>query len=122
MTRLLVIDDDNVFLEGIKLLLERRGFSLTVALDGTEAFNIAKQQKFDVVITDVLMEKTHGAEVIRHMKEFYPETRVIAMSGGGWSPPEFHLNAIKVFGADACLIKPFPIENLIREINRVLKS
>ena len=68
MIRILFIDDDPAFVEEMKFPLEEKGFNVTTAHDGQEAFRIARSKEFDLVITDVLMIKSHGMEVILHMR------------------------------------------------------
>jgi DNA-binding response OmpR family regulator len=121
MTRILFVDDDPSFVEEMKFMLEENGYAVTTANDGEEAFKIAKDNDFDLVITDVLMIKSHGMEVILHMREFHPNTKIITITGGGWASSQFHLDAARLFGSDGCLAKPFPIDDLLREIKRVLE-
>ncbi len=121
MEHLLFIDDDPSFVEEMKFLLEENGYRVTSANDGIDAFQLTKKQSFDLVITDVLMINSHGIEVILHMREFQPQAKIITITGGGgWASPQFHLDAARLFGSDGCLAKPFTIEMLIEEINRVL--
>jgi CheY-like chemotaxis protein len=120
MVKILLVDDDPSFVEEIKFLLDEKGYYVCTANDGTEAFKIAAEQSFDLVITDILMSKSHGFEVILHMRQYYPGTKVIAVTGGGWASPQFHLESAKLFGSDGALAKPFEISTLIREITRVL--
>lgn len=121
MIRILLIDDDILVLEALKLLLEKKGFQVTTATDGPEAFEIASRQEFDIVITDVFMKKMHGVEVIMHFRKHHPKIKIIAVSGGGWASSEFHLNSTRLFGADGYLMKPIPMDVLLGEIRRVMK-
>lgn len=121
MRRILFVDDDPSFVEEMKFLLEKSDFEVTTANDGEEAFKIAKEKDFDLVITDVLMIKSHGMEVILHMREYHPEVKIITITGGGWASAKFHLDSARLFGSDGCLAKPFPIQDLIQEINRVFR-
>jgi YesN/AraC family two-component response regulator len=103
------------------MLLKHMSYSIQVAHNGEEAKQKVAAEKFDVVITDVLMDKVHGVEVILFVKEQSPATKVIAMTGGGWSPPEFHIDSARMFGADGSLVKPFSVEALKKEIQKVLR-
>lgn len=121
MIKILFIDDDPSFVEAMKFLLQENGFFVATANEGPEAFQIANEQEFDVVVTDVLMSKSHGMEVILHMREFHPKFKIITITGGGWASAQFHLDSARLFGSDGLLAKPFSIHELIHEINRVLK-
>jgi len=121
MTKILFIDDDSSFVEAMKFLLEQNGFSVVTACGGQDAFLLAKEHAFDLVITDVLMAKSHGMEVIQHMRQFYPGTKIITITGGGWASPQFHLDSARLFGSDGFLAKPFSIKDLLQEIHRVFR-
>ncbi|MEI6889348.1 MAG: response regulator [Bacteroidales bacterium] len=120
MTRILFVDDDLSLAEEMKFLLEETGFEVTTANDGEEAFRIAREKEFDIVITDILLIKSHGADVILHMRQFHPSVKILTISGGGWASAQFHLDSARLLGADSCLAKPFSIETLVKEINRLL--
>ena len=120
MTRILFIDDDPSFVEEMKFLLEENGFEVTTANDGEDAYKLADKQDFDLVITDMLMTRSNGMEVIIHMREFHPSVKIITITGGGWASAEFHLDSARLIGSDGCLAKPFPIAGLLEEIRRVM--
>lgn len=117
--RILFIDDDPAFCEEMKFLLEENGFMVQTAADGDIAIERMKHHLFDLVVTDMLMNKSNGIEVILHTREFYPETRIIAITGGGWASPGLHLDSARMIGSDGVLAKPFPIRALVDEIHRV---
>ena len=121
MIRILFIDDDPSFVEEMKFLLEENGYEVTTANDGEDAYRIADVQDFDLVITDMLMTKSNGMEVIIHMREFHPSYKIITITGGGWASAEFHLDSARLIGSDGCLAKPFPIASLLEEIKRVME-
>lgn len=121
-TRLLLIDDDIDLLHGLKILLERHGYEVITACNGKSAFDLATKNEFDVVITDILIGDTHGAEVINHMKARYPHVKIITMSGGGHASSGFHIDSVRLFSPDSALAKPFRIEELISEIKRVMRG
>jgi two-component system alkaline phosphatase synthesis response regulator PhoP len=122
VTKILFIDDDPAFAEEMKFLLQQNGYEVITAADGQEAFQLAKEQVFDVVITDMLLTTTNGTEVILHMRTFHPGVRIIAITGGGWASPQFHLDSARVIGSDSCLAKPFSIESLLKEIRQVVSD
>jgi DNA-binding response OmpR family regulator len=121
MADILLIDDDPAFAEELKFLLEENGFEVTTVADGLDAFELLRKKKFDLVITDMIMLKSHGNEVILHVRKYYPAIKIITVSGGGWASPQVHLEAARVMGADACLVKPFSISELLQEIGTLLR-
>jgi DNA-binding response OmpR family regulator len=120
MARILFVDDDPAFLEEMKFLLEINGYEVVTALDGSEAIFLSNQEKFDLVVTDILMGKQNGMEVILYFRTFHPQVRIISITGGGWASPQLHLDSARMFGSDSCLAKPFSIEILLSEISRLL--
>jgi DNA-binding response OmpR family regulator len=121
MTRLLFIDDDPGFVEEMKFLLEESGYDVDTALDGGEAMYKTDHQAYDLVITDMLMGKHNGMEVILHLRTYHPQIKIMAITGGGWASPQLHLDSARMFGSDACLAKPYSIESLLEEIRNLLR-
>jgi DNA-binding NarL/FixJ family response regulator len=78
------------------------------------------QHKPDVVITDILMPQKEGIETIREVQERAPNTRIIAVSGGGMSHNLMFLDVARAFGADAVLAKPFRPAQLVDMVEQVL--
>ena len=77
---------------------------------------------FDLVITDIVMPENDGLEVIIALRCNYPETKVIAMSGGGYVNSRDYLLMAKELGASMALSKPFEYNILQSEIRRLLSN
>ncbi len=79
--RLLIVDDETV----IRKVLERhflaKGYEVVTAIHGKDAITKLDQQKFDIVISDLLMPEMDGFELLRFLREEYPLIRVIIMTG-----------------------------------------
>src|SRR3990172_51133 len=80
---LLIVDDDPFILEGIGEDLESRGYQVTRANSGDRAVEILQQADFDLVITDLVMEKTDGIQVLKKTKEIDATIMVIILTGFG---------------------------------------
>ena len=61
--RVLVVDDEKLIVKGIRFSLEQDGMEVTCAYDGEEALQLAKEQKFDIILLDVMLPKLNGLEV-----------------------------------------------------------
>jgi len=122
MAKILIIDDDNQFREMLHEMVKREGYIVFSALDGAEGMKIFKQEKPDLVITDIIMPEKEGLETILELKKNVPEVKIIAISGGGRSHPGDYLLTAKYFGADKTLAKPFSKSELLNSIVEVLKS
>ena len=120
MPRILVIDDDQQVRTMIKLTLERDGYDVTEAGDGSEAVEIYRQHEFDLVITDIVMPGKEGIETIMEMKACDPEARIIAISGGGRINPEDYLSWARRFGVARTFTKPVDRTELLGAVRELV--
>ena len=108
---ILVVDDDAPLRNFVKLALEKQGYRVASADDGRHASEVMGREKFDAVITDLLMPECDGIELITQVRRRFPGMRIIAMSGGGRIAREQYLRLAKGIGAHVLLEKPFmPLE------------
>ncbi len=116
--RALVADDEPSVRATVRRLLERRGATVVVATDGTEAEQRLRAEQFDVVVTDVAMPGATGYEVLAKARELQPAARVVLMSG--------YTEKLRGTGseheADAFLEKPFTAKAMDTAIDEVLKG
>ena len=68
--RVLVVDDEKLIVKGIRFSLEQDGMEVEYAYDGEEALKIAKEQKFDMILLDVMLPGLSGFEVCQQIREF----------------------------------------------------
>ncbi|MBV8852310.1 MAG: response regulator [Sinobacteraceae bacterium] len=129
---ILIIDDEPAVGLSLRRTLERAGHTVTVTTSGTEGLETFKRAQHEVVITDILMPKLHGIDLIRSVRQLAPRTCVIAISGGGnfgrlrYEPEALttsaYLIAAREAGADEVLTKPFERDELLASITRVLEQ
>lgn len=132
MANILVVDDEVEVGEVVRRVLERAGYTVTVTNNATAALDAAAREPPDVVITDVIMPKVHGVQLIMTLRERYPSTRVIAISGGGSFGPlaykpdaistHAYLAAAREAGAEVILTKPFDLTDLLAAVRRLLPN
>ncbi|WP_240754605.1 response regulator [Parasulfuritortus cantonensis] len=79
--RLLVVDDERVALRNIEHVLKRAGHEVTATTSGTNALNLLEKNVYDVVLTDLRMDKVDGMEVLRRCRELAPDAEVIMITG-----------------------------------------
>ncbi|HLH06029.1 MAG TPA: response regulator [Terriglobales bacterium] len=93
--RILCVDDEPVGLTVRKLLLERRGYTVETASNGTTALDLFKTRPFDLVLLDFYMPAMNGAEVARAMRQIRPDARIVMLSAYVSLPEEAlqHVNA-----------------------------
>lgn len=118
---ILVADDEAGIRDMLHTWLDRDGHHVACASSGHEAAALMRQEHFDVVIADVLMPDGDGLELISESKKTQPETRIVAISGGG---RYLHGNeCLKVatgLGADAAVLKPFSLSEMLDGIHSAL--
>lgn len=105
----LVVDDDPEVLVVVSLALELFGYSVTPALNGRSALEKLRGKRFDLMVTDLMMDEMDGIELLKRTKRHYPATKVILMTG--FYDPELILEAIQN-QADDYVLKPFSLEVL----------
>ena len=117
---ILVVDDEPEMLDILKQVLAGAGHRVVTADNGREAISLLAREKFDLVLTDLLMPERDGTEVIGELRAKYRDVPVVAMSGGGRMPRGEYLKIAKMFGAHAMLEKPFTNEQLLSTIELLL--
>ncbi|HBH48043.1 MAG TPA: DNA-binding response regulator [Bacteroidales bacterium] len=80
--QVLLVDDHQMFLEGLETLLQRNNTYYVVgkALDGLEAIDFIEKNKVDIVVTDINMPNMSGTELTKQIKEKWPELKVLVLS------------------------------------------
>ena len=78
MPRILIIDDDADIVEAMRVVLEKRGYQVIIAVDGNEGLDKARAEKPDAIILDVMMPGLDGFEVARELKGD-PQTKHISI-------------------------------------------
>jgi DNA-binding NtrC family response regulator len=78
--RIMVIDDEKIVGDMAKISLEQEGYEVEAFLNAAPALERLKEEKFDIVITDLKMKGIDGMEVLRTIKKQYPETQVIMIT------------------------------------------
>ncbi len=108
MANILLIDDFGDLREMIALFLKEQGHAITEACDGLQAIQCYKEEKFDVVVTDMSMPNKDGVETIAELLRINADARIVAISGGDrLVSPEAYLEMAKNLGVRQVLKKPF---------------
>ncbi|CAK7040326.1 sigma-54-dependent Fis family transcriptional regulator [Tissierella sp. P1] len=81
--RLLIVDDEEKFIEVLKDRLTRKGLHVEAATSGIEAIKLVEELEFDVALFDVMMDKIDGLELLEKAKKIQPDMEVIMLTGYG---------------------------------------
>ena len=122
MYKILSVEDNPEVMEALSDTLELADFPVKRAYDGEEALEILKEEEFDLVVTDIMMPKKPGFDVIRYTKSHHPKTKIIAVSGGGNFISSRLTVSLANLEADICLQKPFDLDTFLNAIDRALKK
>jgi len=111
--RVLLIDDETVFVDSLTKVLTRRGIGVQSAPDGHRALELLTNEGFDVIVLDMRMPGMDGLATLKAIRERDTLTPVILLTG--------HIDLKQVSealktGAAEVLLKPCPVENLVSSI------
>jgi len=115
--RILVIDDEAIVRVSCERVLRPEGYDVVVTPKGTDAIELLEREKFDLVLTDLKMPDMDGLEVLKHIKEKWPEIIVIIITGYGTISTA--VQAIKM-GAYEYIEKPFTPEDILNAVRKAL--
>ncbi len=117
-TKVLLVDDEQQFVEILAQRLETRGFQVSSAFDGDQAISFMGEHEVDVVILDVQMPGRNGIETLQEIKRMAPITEVIMLTGH--ATVETAIQGMKL-GAYDYLMKPTDTAELVDKINKAHK-
>lgn len=121
MARVLVIDDDELFVKLMVHALEERGHHVTFAHDGAAGSRAFAKEKFDAVVCDLIMPDQEGLETIRLIRQDNPQVGIVAISSGMKRAPDVDvLYFANRLGADTTLRKPFKLSELTSAVEATI--
>lgn len=121
MTRILVVDDEELARFTIREILTMAGHTIEEAENGDEAIKCQMAEPFDLIVTDIIMPGKGGIELITELKQADPTPIILAISAGGPTGDADFLSRAKSVGADDILAKPFSEEELVEKVENCLK-
>jgi len=117
--RILVVDDEEGFREGCKLILEPEGFQVDTAADGKEGLEKIKKSFYNLVLVDMVMPGINGLDLLGMIKEEAPETVAIMITGH--ATVETAVEAMKK-GAFNYVMKPFTPDELLEVVKKAIEE
>jgi CheY-like chemotaxis protein len=110
---ILVADDDSEIRNLLCAILEGEGYEVHTAINGKKAMALLRETPVSLVLTDLAMPDKDGIEMIREIRQDFPDLKVIAMSGTFSGAV---LTTAKHLGANAILAKPLQVEELLQAV------
>jgi DNA-binding response OmpR family regulator len=116
--RILVVEDDPNILRGLDLNLAMEGYKVRTAADGEEGLRIARTERPDLLIVDVMLPRLGGLELIRELRKEDPGMPILILSAKGQEADKV---AGLALGADDYVVKPFGLKELLARIGAALR-
>jgi len=116
---ILVVDDEKDICMALNILLTKEGYAVKEAYNGEEALDRLRETNFDVIMTDIRMEKMDGFEVLKQAQKISPETSVIMMTA--FASVGSAVEAMRA-GASDYITKPFINDEIRLTIRKLLQS
>jgi DNA-binding NtrC family response regulator len=117
--RLLVVDDERVALRNLEHVLKKEGHAVTATTSGANALGLLERQPFDVVLTDLKMDKVDGMQVLRRSRELAPDAEVIMITG--YATLDSAVDAMKD-GAFHYIAKPYRLDEVRQVVAEALEK
>ncbi len=115
--KVLVVDDEKLIVKGIRFSLEQEGMEVDCAYDGEEAYNMAKEKEYDMILLDVMLPKMDGFEVCQAIREFSDMPIIMLTAKGEDMDKILGLE----YGADDYITKPFNILEVKARIKAIMR-
>jgi len=117
--RLLLVDDERIALRNLEHVLAKEGYAITATQSGPHALELLDAQPFDLVLTDMKMDKVDGMSLLRRCKAQHPDTEVIMITG--YATLETAVEAMKE-GAFHYIAKPFRLDEVRKTVADALEK
>ena len=115
-SKILIVDDEPGIVDVLKEFLSGKGYDVVGASNGKEALEILKKWDADLILLDIIMPELKGTEVARIVKDRYPNTKVIVLTGY----PDKTENLYKDNLLEALFVKPVKLEQLYKKLTEIL--
>jgi DNA-binding NtrC family response regulator len=113
--KILIVDDEKIALKNLEHVMRKEGYIVVATQSGQNALKLLEEQSFEVVLTDLRMEKVDGMQILKRCHELYPDTEVIMITG--FATLETAVETMKQ-GAFYYISKPFKLD----EVRKVVKE
>lgn len=116
---ILVVDDEEIARGNIEHIMRKEGHQVSTAANGVQALEQVKKEEFDLIVTDLKMEKVDGIQLLESIKQLSPHTEIIMVTG--YATVDSAVDALTK-GAAYYLTKPFKLDDLRSRVNNVMEK
>ncbi len=117
--RILVVDDEKVALNNLVYILKKEGYDVVGTQSGPRALSLLDEEEFDLILTDLKMEKVDGMQILERSRELHPGTEVIMITG--YATVDSAISAMKA-GAYHYISKPFKLDEVRKVVKEALEK
>lgn len=113
---ILVVDDEQIARANMEYVLKKEGYQVATAANGLEALDVMKKREFDLILTDLKMEKMDGIQLLESAKQIAPQTEIVMVTG--FATVSSAVDALKK-GAAHYLPKPIDLDDLRSTVRQI---
>ncbi len=117
LEKILIVDDDTNICELLRLYIEKEGFNVVIANDGTAAVKVFREQQPDLMLLDIMLPKLDGWQVCREIRKISDKPIIMLTAKGETFDKVLGLE----LGADDYIVKPFDTKEVVARIKAVLR-
>ena len=117
--RILIVDDEKIALRNLEHVMKKEGYEVTGTQSGQNALALIEGQQFDVVLTDLRMEKVDGMQILRRCRELHPDGEVVMITG--YATLESAVEAMRQ-GAFYYIAKPFKLDEVRKVVSEAIEK
>ncbi|MHB1361741.1 MAG: sigma-54-dependent transcriptional regulator [Thermoleophilia bacterium] len=116
--RMLIVEDEKTALKNLEHVMKKEGYRVTGTMSGPNALQLLEKNEYDIVLTDLKMEKVDGVEVLEKSKTLYPDSEVIMITAYASIP-----SAVETMkkGAYDYIAKPFNLDDVRKAVRAALE-
>ena len=118
-SRILLVEDEVKILDFAKEILMSNNYEVDTAVDGEEAYNLFKERKYDLVISDVMMPKVDGFQLVKLIRQNDEKTPIILLTA--LSDEENEVKGFE-YGVNDYISKPFSFKVLVKRVEAQIKD
>ena len=116
--KILVVEDDPSILRGLQLNLTMEGYRIRSAMDGETGLRLARSERPDLLVVDVMLPRLGGLELVREVRATDPDVPIVILSAKGHESDK--VTGLSL-GADDYIVKPFSLKELLARIDAALR-
>jgi DNA-binding NtrC family response regulator len=117
--KILIVDDEEIALHNLKHVLKKEGYEVTTSQSGARALQLLEANCFDLVLTDLKMEKIDGMQILKRSRELNPDIEVVMITG--FATVDSAIEAMKA-GAYHYISKPYKLDEVRKVVREALEK